>query len=290
MTPIYDNATVVYQQETLREITTVYRMLQIFQENLGKILLRKDDDFYKNIDAYIERFTALTHDERLPLRVRYLSGDNVTLLKRITSDDTFGSARWAAHFGAVEDTPLPANIQSILSYRSALFNGKTIQESHLLFLMSPSINGERLNLRTFGTRSQNPIEGFATKYQYVYLGQYEDPAVDAPYWVLMTRRVIELSCGLDFASQKDLAANLAQTTGIPYDLPTALEANVGICSHYASTGERLFSNSCTRTKDLWNEEWPFGVGEFSEKGLRIYDDDDQPNTEGRVGIALVWRL
>jgi hypothetical protein len=62
------------------------------------------------------------------------------------------------------------------------------------------------------------------------------------YWVLMNRDVFEGSRRKTYASQQSLVAAHARRTGIPYALPSALEAVTVALPHYVCGVECLYAD------------------------------------------------
>ena len=92
----------------------------------------------------------------------------------------------------------------------------------------------------------------------------------------MTRDVLAGSRYEAYASQQALVAHHAIRTGLPYELPGALEAATTILSHYVRSGERLYSDSpwtYTRCQefvaDEGDDKCPVLVGGFSFGGIDV---------------------
>ena len=91
--------------------------------------------------------------------------------------------------------------------------------------------------------------------------------------MLMTRDVFEGSRRKTYTDQKSLVARHASRTGLPYELPGALEAATAILSHYVRSGERLYTDApwtWTRCRELEDNKYPVVVGGFSSGGLIVH--------------------
>jgi NLR family CARD domain-containing protein 3 len=137
--------------------------------------------------------------------------------------------------------------------------------------------GEPFNLNLLEELIQHPKGGgHATEYRYYASGLQQQFGAQSPtssYWVLMTREVLEGSKMETYENQKALVARYAKRTDLPYELPGALEAATAILSHYARSGERLYTDdpwTYTRCRELIaNNKWPAIVGGFSSEGLVV---------------------
>ena len=197
----------------------------------------------------------------------------------------FGARAWKKYFGEVGTEPsLPSNIGQILNGRCPFWPGKIVRDTHLLVLIPSQVAGKPFNLDLLGELIQCPRgAGRPTAYRYydsnvqTLLGN-QSPS--SSYWVLMTRKVLESSRNRDYADQQAFVAQYASRTGVPYELPGALEAATAILSHYVRSGERLYSNSprtWTRCREsvrlLLVHNYSVVVGGFSPGGIFVNSDD-----------------
>jgi hypothetical protein len=77
-----------------------------------------------------------------------------------------------------------------------------------------------------------------------------------------------------YADQKELVASYASREGVPYALPSVLEAATAILMHHAREGERLFGNhpwTFTCCQEVVDGRDPAVVGGFESSGLPVYD-------------------
>jgi hypothetical protein len=197
----------------------------------------------------------------------------------------FGAKAWKKYFGEVGTEPsLPSSIGQILNGRCPFWPGRLVKDTHLLVLIPATVAGRPFSLDLLEELIQCPRgAGHPTAYRYydsnvqAMLGS-QSPS--SSYWVLMTRKVLEGSRNKDYASQKDLVSRHASRTGLPYELPGALEAATAILSHYVRGRERLYSDNprtWTRCREsvrmLLVLNYSVVVGGFSTGGLFVNNDD-----------------
>jgi hypothetical protein len=197
---------------------------------------------------------------------------------------TFGKALWEKYIGDVGvEPPLPADIDQILDAPCPFWPGKKVSETHVLVLIPQTVNEKPLNLKLLGELVQKPLQGNTTKYNYLDLGKYIDPAAPKSHWALMTRDVIEGTRSKSYSSQQALITRYSQQTKAAYEVPTVLDAAVCIFMEYVRTGTRLYSDSprtYTRCQEKYDPKWQqLVVGGFSAAGLRVRDSHDISNGE-----------
>jgi NLR family CARD domain-containing protein 3 len=198
-----------------------------------------------------------------------------------------GPREWAQYFGEVgEAPPLPADIDKILESPCPFWPDKKVKDTHLLVLVPATVGGKDFTLDLLEKLIAKPKEGDnKTKYGYyspVVKGELGTHPVSKSYWVLMTRDVLEGSRGKTYDAQKALVAKHASSTGLPYELPAALEGATAILLHHAHTSELLYANlsldsTYTRCREkVYGNQYPVIVGGFSSWGLHVgcnsYDD------------------
>lgn len=189
----------------------------------------------------------------------------------------FGAAAWSQYFGEVGTAPpLPANIAKILNDPCPFWSGRRVRDTHLLVLIPSTVDDRRFNLNLLGELIQNPKgDGRATKFR-SYEGDVREilgaQSPVKPYWVLMTRDILEGSRSKKYAFQKALVASRARDTGLPYALPGVLEAATVILSHYVRSGERLYADApwtYTRCREVIDSQYPSVSGGFVSGGLDV---------------------
>ncbi|MGA8165343.1 MAG: tetratricopeptide repeat protein, partial [Waddliaceae bacterium] len=215
----------------------------------------------------------------------------------------FGKVDWEKYFGEVgEEPPLPADIKKILQGPCPFWEGKKVEDTHLLVLLPKTVNGRPLTLNTLEELIQRPRGGWlATKYSCYYDGikeEFGDQEVGRSSWVLMTRDVLEGSRNKSYDDQRALVEEYAKRAGLPYEMPHALEAVVSILMHHAKTGERLYPglSSYTRCQEklVGAGGWPSVVGCFPASasglmGLIGYACGDYGGVRG-VGVGGVRKF
>jgi hypothetical protein len=211
----------------------------------------------------------------------------VASLRKFPETDTtpamaFGARAWKKYFGEVGAEPcLPPDIDEILGSVCPFRAGKAVKDTHLLVLVPATVAGRPFSLNLLGELVQLPKGvGYSTKYRYCDSDIQEQLGAQSPassYWILMTREVLEGSRYQTYTDQKDLLAQYASRTGLPYGLPGVLEAATAILSHYVRSGERLYADNpwtYTRCQELvaWVGDYPIVVGGFSSGGLDVSCD------------------
>jgi hypothetical protein len=135
-------------------------------------------------------------------------------------------------------------------------------------LVPQTVNGKPLTLKSLGELVNSPQKGHKTEFSIFSIGSYTDPPVPAPYWVLMTRDVINRDQSYD--SQQALVAAYAQKSGTPYQVPNILDAAVVIFTEYVRSGTRLYSNeplTFSRCQEKYGEISHLVIGVFKTEGL-----------------------
>jgi hypothetical protein len=171
-----------------------------------------------------------------------------TLTRTSIPSMAFGPQEWNRYYGEVGAAPpLPADIDAILRSRCPFWPEKQVKDTHLLVLIPAKVNGRPFTLNLLGKLIKNPRGGGSkTKYR-IYRdsikAQIGKNSPDCSYWLLMTCDVLPESRGGWHEDQEKLVANHASRTGLPYELPKALEAATAILTHYVRNGERLYGDA-----------------------------------------------
>jgi hypothetical protein len=192
-------------------------------------------------------------------------------------DMAFGAQEWARYFGEVGVAPsLPADIGQILRSACPFWPEKQVKDTHLLVLIPATVAGRPFSLNLLGDLIQRPQGGgYPTRYRnydHAIEAQCGAQSPERSYWVLMTRNVLEGSRNRKYAPQQALVAAHAKRTGLPYELPSSLEAATAILSHYVRSGERLYTydpGTYTRCQELVNGLYPAVVGGFASRGVSV---------------------
>ena len=94
-----------------------------------------------------------------------------------------------------------------------------------------------------------------------------DKPIDKSIWLLMTKDVLQGSRNKSYSQQKNIVAELAKTTGVPYQVPTTLEAATCILAEYSRSKNLLFSEIPGYTRCQENfQGYKVFVGGFAPAG------------------------
>jgi len=190
-----------------------------------------------------------------------------TALPRIA----FGKAEWERYFGEVgEQPPLPADIGEILSGPCPYWEGRRVEDTHMLVLIPETVNGAPLTLNSLKELIQRPLEGGHNTdyrcYEDNIKNELGDQGASHSYWALMTKDVLPNSRNKTFSEQQALIQG-------PYVVPGALEAATAILMHHAKGGEKLYPqnpNTYTRCQEkVSNNLYRVLVGSFGPAGLDV---------------------
>jgi hypothetical protein len=189
----------------------------------------------------------------------------------------FGKELWAKFLGDVgEEPPLPEDIDKIMKSPCPFFNGKRVEETHLLTLIPKTVNGKPLTLNSLEELMNHPKKGQATQHRYYWddiKKEYGSQSPTKSCWVLMTRNVIPESRNKDYDAQTQLLASYSQKAHVPYEVPYLLEAVVSIFMEYLKTGQRLYSvdpGTYTRCQERISiVDLAIVVGGFDADGLQV---------------------
>jgi hypothetical protein len=184
---------------------------------------------------------------------------------RLSALKMLGEVEWKHYSGETGPAPdLPSDMAAILDSACSFWPGKKVKETHLLVLIPAKVNGQPFSLNLLCELIQHPNNG-GHKTQYCYCGrrvqaQLGADAPTASYWLLMTRDILPESRSRGYRDQEKMIAAHASRTGLPYELPKALEAATAILMHHVRDGERLYGDTpWTYTRC---QEW--GFNQFNE--------------------------
>ena len=204
---------------------------------------------------------------------------------------SFGAEEWSRYFGEVEAAPpLPEHIVDTLNSPCPFWTRKAVKDTHLLVLIPSTVAGKPFSLNLLGELIERPKGGgHSTKYRCYSTAVQAVLGAHSPersYWVLLTRDVLEGSRRRNHAAQQALVAARAVAVGLPYTLPSVLEAATAILSYYVLSGEYLYVDApltYTRCQELVNDKHPVIVGGFSSEGLDVRDCYDSNYNFSGVG-------
>jgi len=131
---------------------------------------------------------------------------------------------------------LPRNIAEEL--RRSAFPGKSIKETHVLVRMPKG-----LTIKKLGQLAKKYFPNNTDGYKYIWppiADELGDNSVDESVWLLMTKGIFQGSRNKSYIQQKKFVAKLAKRTGVPYQVPTTLEAATCILAEFSRSGNRLF--------------------------------------------------
>jgi hypothetical protein len=210
----------------------------------------------------------------------------------------FGKVQWEKYFGDVGSVPdLPADINEILAADCQLFPEKKVWETHMLVLIPETVDNKPLTLTSLGELVKKPKDTSGCPSEY---GTFSEDVTDEcktqsiqSHWVLVTKDVIKGSRNQPYARQKQMVAEIASRTGIPYEVPSARDMAVCLFMHHVTSGKHFFSNTpwtCTRCRDEDIDGDPVTVGGSNKaKSVAVAsaafdccDEDD--------GVAASWNL
>ena len=189
-------------------------------------------------------------------------------------ESAFGPKEWKKYFGDVGKVPRPP--QNI-----------TLKANEMMFLIPQTVNGKPLTRQLMGELVQKPKEGHATRYDYLTEDfSEEEQAINAPYWVVMTKDVLEGTRGLSYEGQE----KIVKRYGEKYRMPKAIEAIVGIFTEHVKSGAFLFGLeplTFTRVEERVKgyEKYHIVVGGFAPAGLGV--SSTRYYADGHIGVAAL---
>src|SRR5690606_4098258 len=100
--------------------------------------------------------------------------------------------------------------------RRSAFPGKNIRETHVLVRMPKG-----LTIKKHGELAKKYFPINTDGYRYIWsaiVDELGDKSVDESVWLLMTKDVLQGSRNKSYSQQKNIVAQLAETTGSPYQV------------------------------------------------------------------------
>lgn len=155
------------------------------------------------------------------------------LKKTILSNLAFGRRLWTQCIGDTGAEPsLPRKINELLNRECHFWPGKKIRETHMLVLIPKTIEGNPVTVRYLNDSNltskddRNPSVLVTTE-----ISQIVDPiTVDHSRWVLITKEIVPDTVEKDYDEQARQIQMAAEKTGLPYSIPSILEATTCIFS------------------------------------------------------------
>jgi energy-coupling factor transporter ATP-binding protein EcfA2 len=283
-------------QRRLREVAS--GRVNLFMDCLLREDVKEAKNHLSSLSAMSEQFDA---KEDLGLDLEKLKDHYDKLLGKLLRakipSQAFGPQEWSKYYGEVGSAPLlPADIEATLNAPCPFWPDRKVRDTHLLVLMPAKVDGKPFTLNLLQELIRNPKSG-GHKTQYRFYGdetkaQIGNNAPDGSYWLLMTRDILPESRGKWWSGQKELVAAHARRTGLPYELPKALEAITAILTHYVRSGERLYGDTpwtYTSCQELISvlpvlPRFPAVVGGFAAAGLIVYRYDYAYDHNGVAGF------
>lgn len=196
-------------------------------------------------------------------------------VRKIMGQNFIGVLEWEALFGRGaldgENIPdLPKNIMDVIRSKSKLMcgrkagamRGKSIHETHKLFLMPSKLNGRVLNMLEWDHIMKE--NGFNAEKPEWKSQPFAKKRLSTAKWILMPKRHMPRSIQHIWGEQKTvLERNYKEHAPIEVN-----EFVTGIFLHYLQTGERLVTNALMRTRTWW-DGYNVIAGIFTASGLYI---------------------
>jgi hypothetical protein len=197
---------------------------------------------------------------------------------RSTALRPFGADEWKRYFGDVGSAPaLPSNIDAILGSPCPLWPERKVGDTHLLVLIPATVDGAPFTLNLLEELTRRLKNGgHAAQYGYydeATKTQLGEKSPDCSYWLLITREVLEGSRAQGYRAQRALVASYAKKTGLPYEIPDALEAATVILTYHTCTGEWLWEDNpdnpraYTCCQEWVSGKYPAVLGSFVSSGF-----------------------
>ena len=216
--------------------------------------------------------------------------DELSQIEKLPPLYKIDQSYWERYYGAVDTDPcLPADIEEVMDSPCPFWEGKRVKETHMLVLIPSHVGGKPLTLDYLRELIARPQEGYVTKYRFYSNHAHQAIGSQSPgssYWVLMTKDVLPGSRWKSYADQCALVSDHANRTGLPYEVPGALEAAVVTLLHHVRSGKRLYrDNPWTYTRcqeSVRNRQ--LIVGGFSSGGLSISSSSYGDRNVGVAGL------
>jgi hypothetical protein len=227
-------------------------------------------------------------------------------VEKAYNEIAFGNDKWIEAYGVEikeEDigkdlNALPENILEILESTCPTDSSKKIKNTHMLVWMPQTIimdgKEQHLTLNILGQLIKKKYCSKSEKGYSYFNSQVEkeigDKTLTKGQWVLMTKDAIEGSKNQDYYTQQKLVNDLAEKSGMSYELPTLLEATVCILAQYVSKG-CLFRNSYGARircqENLEGSLYQVMVGGHNPIALSLERCDYNDNGNG---VAARWKF
>lgn len=240
-----------------------------------------------------------------------------------THPEAFGPREWERYFGVqIQNAPpFPEAGYQLLASPSRYFEGQTVGQTSVLFLMPSRFNDKPFDISILARLIETPqggghktwlarsTKGYEDRFQFDAYDLRHFPIADRPYWVIMTRACVPGTVNERFETQE---ARIHSAAG--NQVSNASEVVVGALVTYARSGVRLFQEEGVRCApieghvDAFHANWTIQMtvgpfGDFFEiagatrysspiriGGLRIGITTYGPFKEQNIGTVAVRRL
>ncbi|NGX38695.1 MAG: hypothetical protein KR126chlam1_00005 [Chlamydiae bacterium] len=292
------------QQGELKEINQEKEKLEAeYRQKIEKAEQEKRTLLSEQETQKVQREREMAAEqERLKEKIRVIDAQKIEqtakLPERALPEIAFGKASWEQYFGDVgEEPPLPDNIEEILKSPCPFWEGKKVEDTHLLVLIPKTVDRIPLSLDLLEGLITRPLEG-GHRTQY---GHYDkdvekelgnEEVVSPSYWVLITNDVLPDSRNKSYKDQGALIDSHKKRIGISYEIPQTLEAAVSISMHHVRSGEKLYKSNphtLVRCRELVRiDKYPVAIGSFDENGIVFVPTNRKP--AGNLGVAAVRKF
>lgn len=177
---------------------------------------------------------------------------------------------------------LPRNIKEILKSGCPFWQGRSVEETHMLVLISKTLQNQPLTLRRFINFLENfkSKEGRTAKIKYIsetILKNYGDKPIESSFWLLVPKEILPETADKFYSEQKKTFANFIAPDYEELDL---LEMTIAMVMYYFTTGTRLFQTTHVRCKQETVKGWKDTVGGFFAEGFSI--NSDRQESQGYI--------
>ena len=169
--------------------------------------------------------------------------------------DAFGKAKWEKYCTVQSvEPPLPKNIEDILNSPCPIWPNKKIRETHLLFFIPETINGQFLTLNTLKKLINNHPK-IKNKITCDLVGNFQDleGQVYEPEWILITKEIISGTQKKAYSIQEEALRKYSYRPLNILDIATV------VVMYYIETGEALYSGSIRCAEKIGDNKTPAGI-------------------------------
>lgn len=249
-------------------------------------------------DVYKHIFANLSFDDLLEAGFVCKNWQEM-IVKKIKEDHPlaiFNIANWADFFGlnAPKDNTarlntlalldygiLPSNIREILEGPCPANPESTVQQTHTLIFLAPTICGKKIDCLSLGknlkkylaTSDDKLTSGFNcppdlwnkvfNSFDLFDKKRSDGFAINQPHWVLISNEVFADTLGKDLAAQQAIIGKLAVESGINYKRPKTVAAISSLIAQLTLKKGKPLNNTCTRCEENATPELNNVVGNLN---------------------------